>query len=120
MKSLRTRTCIAGIVAFGLLAPAALANICQAYSASWNQTKYCGYTARGWAKGSTVPGYGKMLESHKTITDSAVEVGAVAISSGGVALEGCHVIDETNDGYPAIAMGGTCNSGVKFAIQIGY
>lgn len=89
------------------------ASICQAYSTAWARTVGC--AGKGTGKGSTLSG-SKLLEANKTAGSS---FGAVALNSSGATLS-CSIIDSVADGLSVGMLGGTCNQGVKFAVQANY
>ncbi len=108
---------VATLGCLGALPTIALAGTCQAYSGTWLTRMYCGDTARGWAEGYLDYGE-KALRAMKT-SNNAVSVGARGIDSRGRSLD-CYAVDSSNNGVPARVIGGACESGVRFAIQINY
>lgn len=109
----------AAIAASCVVLPAvAFAGSCQAYSGTWLTRMYCGNTARGYAEGYLDAGE-KALRAMKT-SSSVKTVGVRGIDSSGRAIDYCSAIDSTNNGVPARVIGGGCESGVRFGIQINF
>lgn len=104
-----------------VLPATASASLCQV-EGNWGQKLYCGYTARGWGYSNNnafgIPGM-KGIYAYMGGA-GASQVGAVGKNSSGSLLDGCKVIDTTNDGQSVVTAGYPCNSAVKMAVQINY
>jgi hypothetical protein len=119
---------VAAFLTVALGTSSALAGLCQTTSSGWAVQQFCGVTSRGYAQGTNNAfGTGqKGLAALSTgISGGSSSVTAVGLNSAGQQLTGCWASDDTEDGSDLVvngawAVGGSCQQGVNFIIQITY
>lgn len=109
----------AAIAASCVVLPAiAFASTCQVYSSKWLTRKYCGDTTWGWGEGILYSG-AKALRAQK-LSDAVTSVGVRGIDSNGRSIDSCATIDYVNDNNGSYVIGGACEYGVRFGLQINH
>lgn len=106
----------------------AFAGVCQVTSGSWTVQQFCGLQSRGYGKGTNSAfGTGqKGLAALSTgVSGGFSSVAAQAVNSAGQQITGCGAVDNIEDGSDlngngGWAIGGACQQGVKFIVQITF
>ena len=128
MTKKQARNSIVAFLTVTLGTSAALAGVCQVTTGSWAVQQFCGLTSRGYGQGTNSAfGTGqKGLAALSTgIPGGFSSVAAQAVDSSGQQISNCGAVDTIEDGSNlnvngSWAVGGPCQNGVKFIVQVTY